>query len=502
MSTQTLIDLFGKLREDENAHKVISLLHLMLHLGAEQLEGGDQAPAPICVQTRELLEQKAIVKKLSETVDHQKTVISGQLEQKTKDLNMQVMDLHKKNTLMTEMNKRLYMKCKSLEGKYEEIYHQHKSIKEELEEQRCLTLGLQQRLEKLETMKNTKDDLPGSEDVREKSAFKTVGGLYHQVTVPNRELKKETSLILDHQQRLDRSAGVRHQDAMLDTKKKDNSQPQAGQKESSSKAGKENSTEKEKEKQCKMTANPHDASEAVQGQQSSERKEASAAPHELLKLRPRNDCEDKVAAGGRTGVKAKQIFEDGGSRKLKNATLLKAPIDKLAAERKTTADKRKPQVNLKDTKPVKVTPLFETKECTVPQLVNKDKTLPFQKSFMKEILLPGRGNFNRSRTTVTNTVQASRQASLRNAIKVSAAKTRTFNCAPLEMKPLFQHSSLKHMGANGSTEVVTSERINRSPLFKVANIGFKRDEDFSPWKHDNVPEPIIYFGQDNEGAEP
>lgn len=491
MSTQTLIDLFGKLREDENAHKVISLLHLMLHLGAEQLEGGDQAPAPICVQTRELLEQKAIVKKLSETVDQQKMAILGQLEQKTKDVNMQVMDLHKKNTMITEMNKRLYMKCKSLEGKYEEIYHQHQSIKEELEEQRCLTLDLQQRLEKLETMKNT-NDLPGSEDVREKSAFKAeVGGLYHQATVTNRELRKETSLILE---------GVRHQDVLLDTKEKVNSRPRDAQKQSSSKAGKENPTEKEKEKQCKMTANPHDASEAVKGQQSSESKEASAAPHELLKLRTRNDCKDKVAACGRTGVKAKPIFEDGGRRKLRSATLFKAPIDKLAAERKTTADKRKPQVicdsrpNLKDTKSVKVTPLFATKECTTPQ-VNKDKTLPFQKPFMKETLLPGRGNFNRSRT---NTVQASRQASLRNPIKVNTAKTGTFKCAPLEMKPLFQHSSLKRTGANGPTEVVTSERINGSPLFKVKNMVFKRDEDFSPWKHGNAPEPIIYFEQDNE----
>lgn len=498
MSTQTLIDLFGKLREDENAHKVISLLHLMLHLGAEQLEGGDQAPAPICVQTRELLEQKAIVKKLSETVDHQKMVILGQLEQKTKDMNMQVMDLHKKNTLITEMNKRLYMKCKSLEGKYEEIYHQHKNTKEELEEQRCLTLDLQQRLEKLETMKNTKDDLPGSEDVREKGAFKTeVGGLFHQVTVTNRELKKETSLILDHQQRLDRSEGVKHQDALLDTKEKDDSQPQDAQKKSSSKAG------KEKEKQCKMTANPHDASEAVKGQQSSESKDASAAPQELLKLRTRNDCKDKVAACSRTGVKAKQISEDGSICKLRSATLFKAPIEKMAAERKTTADKRKPQVicdsrpNLKDTKPVKGTPLFETKKCTLPQLVNKDKTLPFQKSFLKE-MLPGRGNFNRCRATVTNTVQASRQASLRNPIKVPTAKTRTFKCAPSERKPLFQHSSLQRTGANASPEVVRSERISRSPLFKVTNVVFKRDEDFSPWKHDNAPEPIIYLGEDNE----
>ncbi|CAG02402.1 unnamed protein product [Tetraodon nigroviridis] len=59
MPTQALTDLLDRIKEDQNAHEIISLLHLMLHMDAERLDGGEQAPPSVCVQTEELLEQKA-----------------------------------------------------------------------------------------------------------------------------------------------------------------------------------------------------------------------------------------------------------------------------------------------------------------------------------------------------------------------------------------------------------------------------------------------------------
>lgn len=491
MPSQTLIDLFNKIRDDENAHKIVSLLHLMLHMGTKQLESGEQALDPVCALTQELLEQKTIVKNLSELIDQQEINKTSQLEQKYIAINKQLMDLHKKNLLITEVNKRIYMKCKRLEGEHEELCQSNKSIKEDMKEQRSLMLDLQQRLESLEAKKNTKDDLLDSEDVKEKDVRREDGKPCPPIPKTTEELKEQKSLKPALQQRFDRSEGKKCQDALLD-KKEDNSKPRNGQKKlvSSSKAGKENVTEAEKEKQRKMMAKPHDAPE-----NKSEKKACSATAQEPPKLGNRNkNCNDKVAACSRTSAKAKQVSEDNSVRKPRNPALLKVRSDKLTNEKKTTPDNRKPRVdlgpNLKDTKPVKVPLRLEKKEPKLPPIVNKDKTMPFHKPCVKENVLPGRVIPNRCRTMVTNAVQALRGMSLKKPVQPQAtAKTRTLKCPPLERKPLFQYSTIpKLTGANASAGTPKTETVivtSISPLPPIKNIPFKRDEDFSSWKHDS-----------------
>lgn len=489
MPSQALIDLFDKIREDENAHKIVSLLHLMLHMGTERLEGGEQAPVPVCVQTQELLEQKAIVKSLGETIDQQ-NIIVRQLEQKNKDLNTQLMDLHKKNLLITEVNKRLYVKCKRLEGQYEELCQLDKSMKEDVKEQRSLMLELQQRLERLEAKKNVKEGLMDSEDVK-KDVKREVGELCHQIAVTREELKEQKSFILDLQKR---------QDALLTTKE-DNSKPCNGQKKSSSTAGKENVTEEEKEKQPKMTAKPHDAPEAVKEQQKSEKKESSATPQEPPRLRNRNkNCKDKVAAFSRTSAKANPVSDD----KPRNPTLVKVWNEKLTTEKKTTTDKRKPRVtfdsspNLKDAKPLKVPLRSEKKEIKLQPILNKDKTTPLQRPCVKENVVPGQIISNRCRTMVTNAIQASRQMPLKNPVQVpqDTAKTRNLKFPTLGQQPLLQYQNARQMATTAPEHI-----SNVSPLFPVTNIVFQRDEDFSSWKHDSLTDSLIYDGENNEGAE-
>lgn len=494
MPSQILIDLFNKIRDDENAHKIVSLLHLMLHMGTKQLESGEQALDPVCALTQELLEQKTIVKNLSELIDQQKINKTSQPEEKCIDMNKQLLDLHKKNLLITEVNKRLYMKCKKLEGECEELCQSNKSMKEDMKEQRSLMLDLQQRLEKLEAKKNTKDDSLDSQDVKEKPVRREVGKPCHPIPMAAELLKEQKSFIPDPQQRLDRPEGKKRQGALVDTKE-DNTKPRNGQKKllSSSKAGKENVTEAEKEKQRKMMAKPHEAPE-----NKTEKKVSSATAQEPLRLGNRNkNCNDKVAACSRTSAKAKQVSDDNSQRKpvvsARNPTLLKVQSDKLTNEKKTTADNRKPRVDLgpnpKDTKPVKVPIRLEKKEPKLPPIVNKDKTTPLHKPCVKESVLPGRVIPNRCRTTVTNAVQATRGMSLKKPGQPQAtARTRTLKCPPMERKPVFQYSTIpKPTGANASETATTESVIVRSisPLPPVRNIPFKRDEDFSSWKHDS-----------------
>lgn len=490
MPSQILIDLFNKIRDDENAHKIVSLLHLMLHMGTKQLESGEQALDPVCALTQELLEQKTIVKNLSELIDQQKTNKTSQPEEKCIDMNKQLVDLHKKNLLITEVNKRLYMKCKKLEGECEELCQSNKSIKEDMKEQRSLMLDLQQRVEKLEAKKNTKDDPLHSEDVKEKAVRREVGKPCHPTPMTAEELKEQKSSPPDPQQRLDRPEAKKRQDALVDTKE-DNTKLRNGQKKllGSSKAGTEKVTEAEKEKQRKMMAKPQDAPE-----NKSEKKASSAAAQEPLRLGNRNKtCNDKVAACSRTSAKAKQVSDDNGVRKARNPTLLKVRSDKLTIEKKPTADNGKPRVdlgpNLKDTKPVKVPLRLEKKEPKLPPIVHKDKTTPLHKPCVKETVLPGRVLPNRCRTTVTNAVPASRGMPLKKPVQPQAtARTRTLKCPPMERKPVFQYSTVpKPTGAKASETATTESVIVRSisPLPPVRNIPFKRDEDFSSWKHDS-----------------
>lgn len=486
MPSQTLIDLFNKIRDDENSHKIVSLLHLMLHMGTKQLESGEQALDPVCALTQELLEQKTIVKNLSELIDQQKINKTSQLERKYIDMNKQVKDLYKKNLLITELNKRLYLKCKKLEGQYEALCQSNKSIKEDMKGQKSLMLDLQQRLESLEAKKNTKDDLLDSKDVRREDEKPRP-----PIPMTKEELKEQKSFTADLQQRIDRPEVKKCQDALLN-KKEDNTKPRNDQKTllSSSKAGKENVTEAEKEKQRKMMAKPHDAPE-----NKSEKKACSATAQEPPKLGNRNkNCNDKVAACSRTSAKAKPVSDDNSLRKPRNPPLLKVRSDKLTNEKKTTPDNRKPRVdlgpNLKDTKPVKVPLRLEKKEPKLPPTVNKDKTTPFHKPCVREIVLPGRVIPNRCRTTVTNAAQASRGMFLKKPVQPqTTARTRTLKCPPLERKPVFQYSTIpKPTGANAPPGTATTESVivaSISPLPPVKNIPFKRDKDFSSWKHDS-----------------
>lgn len=495
MPSQTLTELFNKIRDDENAHKIVSLLHLMLHMGTKQLESREQSLDPVCALTQELLEQKTIVKNLSELIDQQKINKTSQLEEKCRDMNKQVMDLHKKNLLISEMNKRLYMKCKRLEGEYEELCQSNKSIKEDMKEQRSVMLELQQRLEKLEAKKNTKDDLLDSEDVKEKDVRREVGKPCHPIPMTTEELKEQKAFPPDLQQRFDRSEGMKRQDALLVTKE-DNSKPCNGQKKllSSSKAGKANVTEAEKEKQRKMMAKPHDAPE-----NKPQKKACSATAQEPLKLGNRNkNCNDKVAACSRTSAQAKQVSNDNSVGKPRNPTL-KVWRDQLTNEKKPTPDIRKPRVNLgpnlRDTKPVKVPLRLEKKEPKLPPIVNKNKTTPFHKPCVKQNVLPGRVIPNRCRTTVTNAVQASRGMSLKKPVQPqTTARTRTLKCPPVEKRAFCQYTILT--GANTSPEMAATETVivgSISPLPPVKRIRFKKDEDFSSWKHDSFSDS---FGRD------
>lgn len=490
MPSQKLIDLFTKIRDDENAHKIVSLLHLMIHMGTKKLEGGEQALDPVCALTQELLEQKSIVKNLSELVDQQKINRTSQLEQKYIDMNKQVMDLHKKNLLISEVNKRLYTKCKRMEGEYEELCQSNKSIKEDMKEQRSLMLALQQRLESLEAKKNTKDD---SEDVKREDVKPCP-----PIPTTTEELKEQKPFRPDLQQRFDKSEAKKCQDALLD-KKEDKSKPRSGQKKlpSSLKTVKENVTEAEKEKQRKMTAKPQDAPE-----NKAEKKACSATAQEPLKPGNRTkNCSDRVAACTKPSAKAKQVSEDNNVRKPRNPIILKVRSDKLTNEKKTTPDNRKPRVdsgsNLKDTKPVKVPLRFEKKETKVPPIVNKDKTT-FQRPRVKENVLPGRVLPNRCRTTVTNAVPALRGITLkRPVLPQTTARTRTLKCPPVERKPVFQYSTIpKLTGANASQGMAPTESViitSISPLPPVKKIPFKRDQDFSSWKHDSFSDS---FGKD------
>lgn len=502
MPTQTFIDLFNKVKDDQNAHKIISLLHLMLHMDAERLDGGEQAPPPVCVQTEELLEEKAAVKKLSEKVEHQK-VILRQLEQKNKDMNTQLRELHNKYLLISEMNKRLYVKSKRLNGAYKELCHQNTAAKEEMKEQRALILDLQQRLGGLEATKKQKDELLASEEVKQKDAFKReVVELCLQVKIAKDEMKEQRSLLLDLQQRLDRLEATRQQkDAALAV-----SQLQEAQKKSSTKAGKE----EVKGKQSKMAngASGKQAAEAdAKEQRKAESKEPSAA---ALKPKNRNtNCKDKVAACSRTGATAKAVSGDNSTRKPRNATAPKGQSDKPGTEKKAAADRRKPRItfdsrpNLKGAKPGKAPAQLEKKDSKLPP-INKDRTAPVHRARLKENLLPGRLSSNKSGTSVTNAVQTSRETSLRTPVQVlqDSAKTRIPKLPPLGTKALFpHHNSHKFTGAKAPPEVVSAapESIEeRSPLFPVTNIDFQRDEDFSPWEHERLVQSSNDDGEDNE----
>lgn len=489
MPSQTLIELFNKLRGDENAHKIISLLHLMLHMGTKQLESGQQSLDPVCALTQELLEQKTIVKNLSELIDQQK-IDKTKLEEKMIELNKVVMALHKKNLVIREVNKGLYMKSKKLEGEYEELCQSNKSIKEEMKEQRSLFLDLQQRLEKLEAKKNAKDDLLDSEDVKEKDVRREVGKPCHPIPMTMEELKEQKAFTPDLQQRFDRSEGMKCQNALLVTKE-DNSNPCNGQKKllSPSKAGEENVTEAEKEKQGEITAKAPD-----QPENKSEKKACSATAQEPLKLGNRNENgNDKVAACNRSIAKAKQVSNDNSVGKPRNPTS-KVQHDKLTNQKKTTPVIRKPQVdlgpNLRATKPVKVPLRFEKNQPKLPPIVNKSKPTPLHKPCVKQNVLPGRVIPSRCGTKVTNAVPASRGMTLRKPVQPqTTSRTRTLKCPPVKKRAFCEYTRL--IGPNGETETVTLGSI--SPLPPVKKSRFKRDKDFSSWDHASFSDS---FGKD------
>lgn len=142
MPTQIFNDLFNKIKVNENAHNIISLLHVMLHMHAEKLEGGEHPP--LCVQTEELQQQKAIVKKLSEKVDHQKIALK-ELQQRNEDMNAELAKLRDNNLMIRQVNKQLYGRSKKQEEVCEGMCHQITAAKEEMKEQRALIAELQQR---------------------------------------------------------------------------------------------------------------------------------------------------------------------------------------------------------------------------------------------------------------------------------------------------------------------------------------------------------------------
>lgn len=502
MPTQTFIDLFNKIKDDQNAHKIISQLHLMLHMDAGRLDGGEQTPPPVCVQIEQLLEQKAAVKKLSEKVDHQKIVLR-QHEQKNKDMSAQLRDLHNKYLLISEVNKRLYVKSKRLEGAYEKLCHETKAAKEEVKEQRSLILDLQQRLGGLEAAKKQEDKLLASEKVKEKEALKReVGELCLQTKVAKDEMKEQKSLMLHLQQRLDGlEATMQQKDAALAV-----SPPQEAQKKSSTKVGAE---ERKKGKQSKVAndASGKPAAEAdAKEQRKPERKEPPAAA-----LQPKNkttNFKDKAAACGRTGATAKAVSRDSSPRKPRSTTAPKGQSGKPGAEKKA-ANRKKPRItldsrpNLKEAKPAKAAPHLEKKDSKLPP-ITKDRTASFHRARLKENLLPGRLCSNRSGTSVPNAVQAPRETSLTAAVQIlhDAAKNRVPKLPLLGTKTLFPHQNPhKFPGAKAPPEVVSAapeSREERSPLFPVTNIDFQRDEDFSPWEHERLAQSSNDGGEDDE----
>lgn len=496
MPTQTFIDLFNKIKDDENAHRIISLLHLMLHMDAERLDGGEQAPPPVCVQTEELLEQKATVKRLSKKVDHLNDLLR-QLEQKNKDMNTQLRELHNKYRLISELNKRLYMKSKRLEGAYEELCHQNKAAKEEMKEQRSLILDLQHRLGGLEATKKQKDKLLALEEVKEKDAFRReVGELCLQFKVAKDELKEQKSLIVDLQQRLDRlEAAGQQKDAALEE----------AQKKSSTKAAKE----EEKGKQSKMAKDAAGKQAAEANAKEQRKPEGKEPPAAALKPRNRNkNCKDKMAASSRTGATAKAVSASNSTHKPRKATAPKGQSDKPGTEKNTAADRRKPRITLdtrpklKEAKPAMEPPHLEKKDSKLPP-INKDRTAPFHRARLKENLLPGRFCSHRRGTSVTNAAQTSWETSPRTPgpSPPILARTRIPKLPPLGIKTLFpHHNSHKFTGAKAPPEVVSAaaESIEeRSPLFPVTNIDFQRDEDFSPWEHERLLQSNG-DGEDNE----
>lgn len=467
MPTQTLTELFDKIKDDHNAHKIISLLHLMLHTDAERLDGGEQAPPPVCVQVEELLEQKAAVHKVSEKVDHQKVLLRQQ-EQRNKDVNAQLQELHSKFRLISEMNKRLFVKSKRLEGEYEELCLQNSAAKEEMEEQKSLILDLQQRLGSLEEARKQKDELLASEK-KEKNAFKKeVGEICVQMKTVKEEVKEQRSLFLDVQQRLDRLEARRKQrDTALAV---------------SQEAQKKKKEEEEKGKQSKAA---HAASAKA---------EAEAKP------KTRNvGCKEKVVACSRTGAKPRTAV----------AAAPKGQSDKSGTDKRAAADRRKPRISLdprpnpKEAKLAKTPANPERRDSRLPP-IHRDRTAPFHRARLKDTLLPGRFCSSRSGTLVPQGVHTSQETSLRTPVQAlqDSAKTRTPKLPPLGSKALFpHHSSHKFTGARTPAEMLSAAPDSvedRSPLFPVANVDFQRDEDFSPWEHERLVQSSNEDGEDNE----
>lgn len=456
MPTQTVTELFDKIKDDHNAHKIISLLHLMLHMDAERLDGGEQGPPPVCVQADELLEQKAAVQKVSEKVDHQ-NVLLRQQEQWNKDVNAQLQELHSKFRLISEMNKRLFVKSKRLEGEYEELCLQNSAAKVEMEEQRSLILELQQRLGGLEAAQKEKEELRASEKVKEKRAFKKeVGEVCLQVKTVKEEVKEQRSLVLDLQQRLNR----------LEARRKQREAALAVAQEAQKKKGKE---------------------EEERGKQSKTAKQAEAE----AKPRTRGaSCKEKVAACGRTGAKPR------------TAEATRGQSDKPGTEKRAAADRRKPRISLdprsnpKEAKGAKAPAHPERKDSRLPP-IHRDRTAPFHRARLKDTLLPGRFGSGRSGTLVP---QSSQETSLRTPGQVlqDSAKTRIPKLPPLGSRPLFpHHSSHRFTGAKTPAEVLSLAQDSvedRSPLFPAANVDFQRDEDFSPWEH----ERLVHSNEDGE----
>lgn len=494
MPTQTFADLFNQIKDDRNAHKIVSLLHLMLHMDAEGLDSGEQAPPPVCVQTEEVLAQKATVKKLGEKVDHQKMVLR-QLEQKIKDMNAQLRELHNKYLLISEVNKRLYVKSKRLEGAYEELSHQSKAAKEEMKEQRSLLVDLQQRLGELEATRKQEDKLLASEEVKEEDSFKReVGELCLQIRIAKDEMKEQKSLILDLRQRLDGlEAARRPTDAAPGI-----SQQQEAQRKRSS------GREDEKGKQSKKASDAPGKQAAEAGAKEQRRAESKEPPAAALKQKSRNaGGKDKAA-----GAPAKGVTADNGTRKPRSAAAPRGQGDKPGTEKKVAADRRKPRIaadsrlNLKEAKPAKTPAHLEKRDDKLPP-IHRDRTPSFPRARLKENLLPGRFRSNRSGMSGANAGQSLREASLRTPVQAlqDSAKSRLPKLPPLGTKPLFpQHNSQRPTGAKAAADVASAEPESieeRSPLFPVTNIDFQRDEDFSPWEHQRLVQSSN-DGEDNE----
>lgn len=373
-------------------------------------------------------------------------------------MSAQLQDLHNKYCLISEVNKRLYVKSKRLEEANEKLCHETKAAKEEVKEQRSLILDLQLRLGRLEAAKKQEDKLLDSEKGKEKE-------LCLQTKVAKDEMKEQKSLMLHLQQRLDGlEATMQRKDAVLAV-----SPPQEAEKKSSTKAGTE---ERQTGKQSKMAndASGKPAAKAdAKEQRKPERKEPPAAA-----LQPKNkttNCKDKAAACGRTGATAKPVSRDSSPRKPRYATAPKGQSGKPGAEMKA-ANRNKPGItldsrpNLKEAKPAKAAPQLEKKDSKLPP-ITKERAASFHRTRLKENPLPGRPCSNRSGTSVPNAVRSPRETSLTTAVQTlhDAANNRT------PKLPLLR------------TE---ESREDRSLLFPVNNIKFVRDKDFSPWEHESL----------------